>query len=352
MMRKMIQLLAVATLLIPMLANAAPTNFYNAKIDLKEKVYFDQNKGQGGTAYCGCDWKWVGRSGGRIDLDSCGYKIRSPQSAAAVARAERTEVEHVFSISTLAHKRQCWKDGGRTNCRKVDPIFNEMEADLHGLLYISGELNGDASNYPMGVVQGSDNMYGQCTSKVGFKQRLLEPQDSAKGRVARMTFYGSDAYMTPLSLNDQKLLMQWHKQYPVTNQERMIERRTAKVMGHSNPYITGEKNWQLNMKLEGKQLKALNAKYPKYAQGQQSPQQHRQPAYQGRPAANQSNYQQAQQGSTSQAGATGFKGNSNSKIYHTKNCPNFGDVSPRNSVYFTSDTDAQSKGYRKARNCQ
>jgi micrococcal nuclease len=52
------------------------------------------------------------------------------------------------------------------------------------------------------------------------------------------------------------------------------------------------------------------------------------------------------------AAATGdVRGNQRSKIYHLPNCPNYNDVSPANSVVFTTETAAQEAGYRKAKNC-
>jgi endonuclease YncB( thermonuclease family) len=44
-------------------------------------------------------------------------------------------------------------------------------------------------------------------------------------------------------------------------------------------------------------------------------------------------------------------GNSNSKIYHLPDCPDYGKVSERNRVPFTSEGEALAAGYRKARNC-
>jgi endonuclease YncB( thermonuclease family) len=44
-------------------------------------------------------------------------------------------------------------------------------------------------------------------------------------------------------------------------------------------------------------------------------------------------------------------GNRNSKIYHLPNCPDYSKVSERNRVPFKTEAEAQSAGYRKARNC-
>jgi micrococcal nuclease len=46
------------------------------------------------------------------------------------------------------------------------------------------------------------------------------------------------------------------------------------------------------------------------------------------------------------------RGNRNSKIYHLLGCPNYPDVSERNRVIFSSESEAVRAGYRKARNCK
>jgi endonuclease YncB( thermonuclease family) len=44
-------------------------------------------------------------------------------------------------------------------------------------------------------------------------------------------------------------------------------------------------------------------------------------------------------------------GNRNSKIYHLPNCPDYSKVAGRNRVPFKTEAEAQTAGYRKARNC-
>lgn len=326
---KIKELLAIALLVIPLFASSAPANFEQAKIALKQHVYFDQNKGgANGTIYCGCDWDWVGKSGGRVNHKSCGYQTRAIPN-----RAARTEVEHILPISWLGNQRQCWKNGGRKNCNATDPIFNRMEADTHNLDYASGEVNADRSAYRFGMLPNAPAQHGQCPSRVDFKQRVFEPRKEVRGMISRVNFYMADRYSLAMSDQQQKLFLAWDKQYPVTEWERERDRRNAKVMGHNNPFVTGEQTWTLGHRNSGVGIKALNAS----ARTQQPSQ------YKNN---NTSNTNEPQV-----IASSNIKGNSNSKIYHLKNCPSFNDVSPRNSVYFKSESDAGRQGYRKARNC-
>lgn len=62
-------------------------------------------------------------------------------------RATRIEWEHIVPAWVMGHQRQCWQKGGRKSCTDTDPVFREMEADLHNLAPAIGEVNGDRSNY-------------------------------------------------------------------------------------------------------------------------------------------------------------------------------------------------------------
>lgn len=44
-------------------------------------------------------------------------------------------------------------------------------------------------------------------------------------------------------------------------------------------------------------------------------------------------------------------GNRNSKIYHWPGCPNYDDIAPHNRVTFRTSEEAESAGYRAAKNC-
>ena len=298
---------------------APPTNFSQAKAYAKQHVYYDQGvNGALGTTYCGCDWRWVGRSGGRTDLDSCGYVIRSPQSKHMVTRAERTEWEHVVSAYSFGNQRQCWQQGGRKNCNATDPVFNEMEADMHNLTPVIGEVNADRSNYRMGMVSGNDGMYGKCTSKTDFKQRVFEPRNEVKGLVARIHFYMHDRYALSMSKQQQRLFMAWDKQYPASEWEFERDRRIAKVVGHSNEFVTGERRWSLGYKTRGDGV----VKTERIANSVR--------------ASNDAEI---------------IYGNRNSKIYHLSECPSYNAMKASNIVKFKTEKAAQESGFRKAKNC-
>jgi deoxyribonuclease-1 len=301
-----------------------PATFTEAKVVAKQKVYLDQANSSMGELYCGCKWAWVGKSGGRIDADSCGLQARKQET-----RAERTEWEHIVPAWTFGHQRQCWQNGGRKHCVDDDPVFRAMEADLFNLYPSVGEVNGDRSNFNYGMASGVAPQYGQCKTKVDFDQRAAEPRDEVKGLVARTTFYMFDRYNLSMSRQQQQLLMAWDKQYPVTAWETKRNKRIAAIMGHANPFVTGERSWTSGYKPAGEGI--VSPRPQRVTKATSAPQ---------------------VIGSASTSAGV-IIGNKNSHLYHLPvGCPSYDRVSPKNQVSFGSIAEAEAAGFRKAGNCR
>lgn len=317
-MKRFASALLASLLLISHAFADAPANFTAAKVIAKQKIFFDQAPSAQGELYCGCKWEWAGKSGGRIDPKSCGYETRAQQN-----RADRIEWEHIVPAWIFGHQRQCWQNGGRKNCIADDPVFRAMEADLFNLYPSVGEVNGDRSNFQYGMVTGVGPQYGACSTRVDFKGRTAEPRNDVKGLLARSTFYMYDRYGLSMSRQQQQLLMAWDRQYPVSAWEKEWNSRTAKVMGHPNPFITGDRSWSLGHKPSREGIVS-----PIPARAATAP-------------------------STQASNTGGIIGNRNSKVYHLPNgCPSYDKVAPKNQVPFSSEAEASAAGYRKAGNCR
>jgi deoxyribonuclease-1 len=309
----LIRLLPFLLLVLATTLHAAPATFDRAKIEARQYVYHDRN--EAGTFYCGCNWTWTGRSGGRVDLASCGYKVRAQQT-----RAERTEWEHVVPASNFGRARQCWQTGGRQNCNATDPVFNAMEADLHNLTPAIGEVNADRSNFNFGMLSSTPQQHGACPVKVDFSNRTVEPRDEIKGQIARIYFYMFDRYDLNMSRQQQQLFMAWHSQFPISDWERERDRRIAIRMGHSNPFVTGERVWSLNHKnsAEGIVSKLPSATITPKTEA-----------------------------------SSKIRGNKNSKVYHLpQGCPGYQQMNEKNIIEFNSEAEAAAAGFRKAGNCR
>lgn len=212
----------VIALLIPIACLAQPKTFTEAK-KLTDKIYFD-NKTE---LYCGCSYE-----NKKIDLASCGYKVRKNAE-----RAGRVEWEHVVPAATFGKQLQCWKTGKRKGCIKTDPKFNLIEADLHNLLPVIGEVNQDRNDFQYSWLPDKPTKYGQCQTVIDFKKRKMMPRPEARGIVARISLYMYNKYNLRLSDQDRKLFEAWNKVYPVTQWEATRNQRTACIMGFGNDYV-------------------------------------------------------------------------------------------------------------------
>lgn len=177
--------------------------------------------------YCGCTFE-----GNRIDLDGCGYIPRKQPR-----RAERVEWEHIVPAWVIGHQRQCWQQGGRQHCTSNDAVFSRAEADLHNLVPVVGEINGDRSNYGFGMLSEKPSQYGACPFVVNFKQRTAMPPDYSRGAIARTYLYMSERYKLRLSRQEQRLYEVWNRQYPISEWERWRNRRIACIQGNANRYV-------------------------------------------------------------------------------------------------------------------
>lgn len=304
-------LVALGLILSAALA-AAPLSFEQAKTQARQQVYFDRHTV--GTLYCGCQWEWLGRSGGRVVLDSCGYQIRRQE-----VRAQRIEWEHVVPASNFGRARQCWQDGGRRNCTANDPVFNLMEADLHNLSPAIGEVNADRSNYRFAPIRGAAQTYGACAMQVDFANRMAEPPDPVKGQIARIYFYMHDRYDLPMARQQQQIFIAWDQQFPVSDWERERDRRITPLMGHSNPFVTGKREWTLGHRNTADGIVSWLPEPTSAAPAASGP----------------------------------VRGNRNSKVYHLpQGCPSYNQVSPQNVVEFASAAEAEAAGFRRAGNCR
>ncbi|MGE6994335.1 endonuclease [Pseudomonas sp. NPDC047961] len=215
--------LLLLALLFPVQLHAdAPRTFREAK-KIAWQLYAERPM----DFYCRCAFK-----GKQIDLASCGYIPRKQPK-----RAARVEWEHIVPAWVIGHQRQCWQDGGRKHCTSTDPVFSQAEADLHNLVPVVGEVNGDRSNYGFGMLSEKPSQYGACPFVVNFKQRTAMPPAYARGAIARTYLYMSERYGLRLSKQDRRLYDIWNRQFPIDEWERWRNRSVACIQGNANPYI-------------------------------------------------------------------------------------------------------------------
>lgn len=221
-------LLTILTLFVSQIAYAEPpASLSKAKRIASAMIYQDHQS----TFYCRCDYD-TDEKINSVDLASCGYQPRKNEGM-----AKRVTWEHVVPAWHFGHQRQCWQNGGRKNCRKHDPVFRQMENDLHNLVPAIGETNNDRSNYKYGMIEDETRQYGRCDFEVDFKARTAEPADAIRGDIARIYFYMRDEYPLRISRQQTQLFDAWAKLDPVDQWECEKNRRVGQIQGNLNPYI-------------------------------------------------------------------------------------------------------------------
>ena len=217
--------------------NNKQINFRQAK-SLAKLIYQDHNF----TFYCNC--KYI-HSNNQVDLQSCGYKVQN-----SMKRASRLEWEHIMPASFFGGSLPCWnqllcssdknhKYKGRLCCQKIDPNFAKIEADLHNIVPIIGELNALRSNYDFAELpEIENNRFGTCTIKIDKKTRQIDPPEETKGMVARTYLYMSQRYKISLTRKQKKIFSTWNKKYPPTNWEIYRNKIIKELQNNDNTYVS------------------------------------------------------------------------------------------------------------------
>lgn len=214
-------------------------SFSKAKKQMKQ-VYYDNQF----TFYCNCIYdykKEKGREKTVVYNDSCGYKPRKNKK-----RGETIEWEHIMPAYRFASGLQCWnekicidKNGksykGRKCCEKVDKKFRIMQADMYNLVPSVGELNGDRSNYPYGIIEGESRVYGECDFEVRGKK--AEPKEDIRGDIARTYFYMEETYNIELTDEERQLFIMWDKLDNISQWEKVRAERIKEIQGNENKFI-------------------------------------------------------------------------------------------------------------------
>ena len=214
---------ALLLLIIVFTTSINAATFSQSKKILLKQIYFDNQN----TFYCNNPYeiKQVkGKEQALIIQDEKYYSPRKPfsKSGKPNVRATRVEWEHVMPAHNFGQHLPCWKEGGRKACQK-DKTFQTMESDR--------------SNYKYGANKPKLGQYGQCSMEIDFKAKRAYVKDDIRGDIARIYFYMSDKYNINLSKQERKMMEAWDKEDPVSEWEKIKNKRVEKIQGNSNNFI-------------------------------------------------------------------------------------------------------------------
>ncbi len=240
--------------------NAPPDSFGSSAGGNRRIHAFDEAKrelahiyaaaGQHLDLYCGCTFEPLPGHGMRVDVAACGYV-----PARDLARAERIEWEHAVPASAFGHTFSEWRDGdprcvdshgkrfhGRKCARLASTEFARMEADLHNLFPVVGEVNALRSDLPMGVLGtgGSASgsfQFGACRSLI--QRGVFLPRPEVRGDLARAYKYMDGSYPNRRVMDDahKALFDAWDAEDPPDAWERERNRRIQVRQGNPNEFI-------------------------------------------------------------------------------------------------------------------
>jgi deoxyribonuclease I len=193
--------------------------------------------------FCGCSYTPQMRT----IRQSCGYKTRADDSLAHDIVWTRVVPPDAFG----AH-RTCWTTeacrrddgtsfGGIECCRKQDPMFAAMEADLFNIVPAIAEVAKDRSDFPFGEIKGEERMYGACDIEVDGAKRVVEPPVRVHGDIARVYLYMRAAYGDELKVPAEQWARfeTWHAEDPPDDWERQRAAAITAIQGVRHPLLEG-----------------------------------------------------------------------------------------------------------------
>jgi deoxyribonuclease-1 len=210
--------------------------------------------GQHIDLYCGCSFAVEPHRGMRVDLAACGYV-----AARDAARAERIEWEHAVPAAAFGHTFSEWREGhpkcvdskgkkfrSRKCARVASAEFARIEADLHNLFPVVGEVNGLRGDLPMGVLDPPDHTHvgAGATFRFGGCQSAIEhgvfmPRREVRGDLARAYKYMDRSYPERKLIDDahRAVFDAWDSGDPPDAWERERNKRIATRQGNANAFI-------------------------------------------------------------------------------------------------------------------
>ncbi|MDR1974874.1 MAG: endonuclease [Bacteroidales bacterium] len=184
----------------------------------------------------------------------------------------------MYSNCDFTYKtKQCGNYSNECDCYNREHSFPKswfnddppMYTDLFHLYPTDGKVNGMRSNYPFGKVSnptytsGNGSKLGPCSGCDGYTKTVFEPIDEYKGDFARSYFYMVTCYQDKVKdwncdmLNRtenqafsewaKNILIQWHRDDPVSEKEVNRNNAVYSWQGNRNPFIDypelAEKIW-------------------------------------------------------------------------------------------------------------
>ena len=143
-------------------------------------------------------------------------------------------VEHVYASDWIAESMGC---DNRKECKKEK--YRQASSDLHNLWPALQRYNSSRSDLKFGEIPGEKQRFpeDECDfERTSGKDAIVEPRDEVKGQIARSFLYMVHWYDLPHQ-DLLPLMIKWHKENPVTDEEKRRNRLIESIQERSNPFI-------------------------------------------------------------------------------------------------------------------
>ena len=159
----------------------------------------------------------------------CGYRFDSNRK---IKDGKAVVIDHIYATDWMIKHLKC-KD--RLQCHENNEKFKRMEADMHNLYPIWQGLVLYRNAHPFGEIPGEDWRFDDCDFE--WNGEKVEPRPIARGNIARAIFYMHAKYQLPITADMLKVLKEWNREDPPSQQEKERNDRIEKLQGQRNPYI-------------------------------------------------------------------------------------------------------------------
>ena len=149
-------------------------------------------------------------------------------------KGREINIEHVFPMSWAAWHFKC---GKRKECRRSSDEFNLVEADMHNLWPSLADVNEARRSHPFAIIKGERHLYPACDFELDRRRKVVEPRPQVRGEIARSMFYMANEYGLKIRSRLGKTLVRWHRDDPVSDEEKRRNDVIEKIQGNRNPYI-------------------------------------------------------------------------------------------------------------------
>lgn len=160
----------------------------------------------------------------------CGYRFESDKK---IEMTRSVTIEHIYPTHKMLEQLGC---ESRMQCRESgNSFFVRMEADMHNMYPVWHALVTYRYGKEYGLVEGEERRIEDCD--IEWQAGVIEPRPLARGNIARSLLYMYKEYNLYLEPDTIRMLVQWHREDPPSNQEIERNDRIESIQGLRNPYI-------------------------------------------------------------------------------------------------------------------